>query len=229
MKNLNKITLVSELISALNSGVVCLTDHNDNKQTRFQYLTTNNDFVLFHAGDMAISMINEKKKSLSSDVIVAFDLLTNKITEIIPQQFTGFVHKIASFVLPTISTKKEVLALDKNDFVDESMNKVEFLNVINHASHNLLFGFHTENGLITQQVNDTGESINGKQCVFNKPFLLSEKDGYVLYSKKQEPVWVNKELKGCVNLTGKAKLFPAIAIIDEKNHAVDFVLLANEL
>lgn len=229
MTLLKRITRISALQNAMAIGIVCLTDTNVNGEIRFAYLTTNEHLIDFLGQDDC--QLENEIEAVGEEVIVALNILEDDFIHLQPHIYNGYAHDIAQLTPPTTEVKSELLKLNANKFVDINGNPAELVNVFDQSQEfNLVFCILSDSDQKVAQVNEKGENRNGTGLIFNADEVaLDERDGYLLISKKHNPVFVSKDEKDSVVLTGKSKLFAAIGYVDSKEHLQAVVLLANSL
>lgn len=122
MSKITRITLITELLTNIMSGIVCLTDTDDKGAIRRAYYTGNADFVNYHGGAfISNTLIAKNQQHEDSDEVArpfVYNILSDEIEQITPSQFTGFVHYVASFKLMSKEDIEQHL-FSGSDFVCE--------------------------------------------------------------------------------------------------------------
>jgi hypothetical protein len=228
MTILSRLTTVTDLKSAMQIGVVCLTDTNDSNEIRYAYVTTNANLIEYFGGDS--DEFYEQEQEHEEHITFAYNILENEFIEIHALIFTGYAHDIASINMPDIMPESELLKLNYRKFKDAKGKDAQLVAVLNKDDEfNLSFSVEDANGnQKIVEVNEIGVDYWRKPQVFNndvKP--VQERDGYLLISKKHNPVFINEDEKDSVNLTGKSKLLRAIGFVGQGEALKAITLLAN--
>lgn len=230
MSMLTRITSISVLQDKLQSGIVCLTDTNEQGEICHAYLTTNIDLIGFFG--FSEDELECESEEVTEEVTVAFNILEGDFIHLQPAIYTGYTHQVAQLTVPDDEQlESELLKLNLGNFVDDSGNTAELINVLDESQEfNLVFSLTDEDGQQVVQVNELGINEYNIGKVFNADgVVLVEREGYILISKKHEPVFVRKEEKDSIQLIGKSKLLSAIGYINSKEHLKSVVLLANSV
>lgn len=222
MNIVNRIEKISELELYVKSGVVCLSDV-DNETVNHFYYTANSAFVELHGSANAIKDFDEAEQSINDGELALYDVLNNKVIKVIPSLIVGIVQKTASL----LGVDVNLLNFTENKFCLRCGTKVNYIDMVK-LELPYLFSDTSKKYNTLILVNKFGNDLEGNKVVFNvdESLIQNTLEGYLILNHNVEPYFINKNMLK-FDASCKGKIFPVLlSLVDGKK---ELTILANKI
>lgn len=206
-----QLKTISEFKSALQDGIICLVDKDDNNNLKFAYYT-NNELLIerFSKCDFDFS---SKDIEDSPEITKAFNIFSKEYNDLQLHIFQGKAFSLAS-TKPFIDNSIQLLQLNNNQFITPKYNNAKLAYVIEGEDvFNLVFHVATSNGTVVKQVNDLGVSIDGGQAICNMNTEVKVETGVIVLSTVHDPLFLSDDKKDSITYKKDNLILPAVAYV----------------
>lgn len=232
---LKKIEFVSDLSSALRTGLVLLLDNEGHR-----FVTTNPEL----ADAEIMGQVEGSDHFVANRDQVVWNLLDAKPEVIQPLLFTGLlydmgVNRPAKGALnngPIITSENYNTA---TFYRDGTADKAEFMTLMASNDCPYLFKLSSENGDYAAQVDDHGQDKEGRRLIsalptYDEEEVNREMTGYLVLSRKEGPVFVSQPLMmgdlpvktPGIDLSDGSMMVPAIQHVHRDHGVIGYAFTA---
>lgn len=228
MNNTNRrISSISKLEEISESGIICLTDLNKKDKIRNCYVTRNESFIEFHFGEDKLFEFKLAYNSKQEEQLVFFDILNKRPLISIPTLFQGLVNKVCTFNEISIENECE-LDFNENQFIGINGLNAELITELNGNNFKFVFKVLGGKKCFIEQVDKFGKNSLSEQVIFNKSNNKNTQEGYIIFDKKLDPLFVCKEHLS-ENDKNKNVVYPCLSYREDTGKLIDIVVLANKI